>query len=391
MIFRAFASSKPRPVDTGRGLTFNGALLQAALAALIIGGLWLITTTTLHNLSVRGITTGYGFLTRSAGFDVAFSLLPFTARSPLWMAFFVGVTNTLFLAAVGIVFGTLVAVLVISLRLSHSPIARGLAAGYVGVFRNTPVLLHLFFWYFAVFALMPQIRQSLTVMDAAYLNNRGLFLPSPEASPLLWVAALLCGIAVLVLSSFVRRRRPTAFIARRGVSIAVAVLLAAGLVVLGAEGWSIPARAGLGIKGGIKIIPELMAVLVAISLYSSAFIAELIRGAIDAVPKGQAEAGAALGLSQSVIMRTVILPQAIRISIPPLTNQYVNLIKQTAIVSAIAFPDLMHIFGKTVLTQTGQAIEVLMLVTSVYLAISLVCAGAMHIYAASLRARGGVR
>jgi general L-amino acid transport system permease protein len=205
-----------------------------------------------------------------------------------------------------------------------------------------------------------------------------------------WVVVLgIVGLVTpLALTALVRRRAPASPLGR----IESGVIAGAALLVIvlgaGASSWNIPTRAGLGIRGGFDVVPELLAALVAISVYSSAFIAELLRGAIQSVSPGQTEAGRALGVPKRVLMRRIILPQALRIAMPPLTNQYVNMVKQTAIVASIGFPDLMLVFGKTVLTQTGQAIEVLTLVAAVYLSISLLCAGAIHLYTRNLRSQG---
>jgi len=365
-----------------------GSLVQIALVAALAGGAWYIVSSTMANLSARGITTGFAFLSRPAGFDVAFSLLPFTSASPLWMALLVGITNTLFLAVTGMVLGTLLAFAVVSFRLSKSPLASGLAAGYIGLFRNTPILLHLLFWYFAVFAAMPNIRNGLVLEDAIFLNNRGLFVPWPQLSGWGWLTACVLALLPIAASRGMRRQHPTSAFARIDLSLLLGLLLFVAVVVIAATSWEVPVRAGLGMRGGALVIPELMAVIVAMCTYSSAFIAELLRGAIQGIDRGQTEAGQALGLHAGAISRLIVFPQAIRVVIPPLTNQYVNMIKQTAIVAAIAFPDLMLIMGKTVLTQTGQAIESLMIVTSVYLIISLTAAGLMHLYAAKLKAVG---
>ncbi|TCR65357.1 ABC transporter permease subunit [Bosea sp. BK604] len=365
-----------------------GSLVQIALVAALAGGAWYIVSSTMANLSSRGITTGFAFLSRPAGFDVAFSLLPFTSASPLWMALLVGITNTLFLAVTGMVLGTLLAFAVVSFRLSKSPLASGLAAGYIGLFRNTPILLHLLFWYFAVFAAMPNIRNGLVLEDAIFLNNRGLFVPWPQLSGWGWLIACVLALLPIAASRWMRRQHPTSAFARIDLSLLLGLVLFVAVVVIAATSWEVPVRAGLGMRGGALVIPELMAVIVAMCTYSSAFIAELLRGAIQGIDRGQTEAGQALGLHAGAISRLIVFPQAIRVVIPPLTNQYVNMIKQTAIVAAIAFPDLMLIMGKTVLTQTGQAIESLMIVTSVYLIISLTAAGLMHLYAAKLKAVG---
>ncbi|QRM33170.1 amino acid ABC transporter permease [Microvirga sp. VF16] len=366
----------------------GGIATQIILAACLLGGGWYVISSTLANLNARGITTGFGFLFRPAGFDIAFSLIPFSSASPIWMALLVGITNTLFLAVLGAIVGTLLGLLVVSLRLSPSPAASSLAAGYIGLFRNTPILLHLLFWYFAVFSALPGVRDGFTIWGSIFLNNRGFFIPSPIVASWVWILAILAATAPVIASRYIAKLRPTSPMARLDVSLVISLLLFCLMIAFAVQSWDVPVRAGLGIRGGLVIIPELLAVLVAMSIYSSAFIAELLRGAIVNIDKGQTEAGQALGLSKTVIMRRVIIPQAVRMVIPPLTNQYVNMIKQTAIVASIAFPDLMLIFGKTVLTQTGQAIEVLTIVTSVYLSISLLCAGMMHVYDRSLHIQG---
>lgn len=376
----------------GAGTERFGALgLQALFAAIILGVACYVTLTTLQTLSVRGITTGFGFLFREAGFDVAFTLIPFSSTSPIWKAFFVGVVNTSFLSALAIALGTMIGLGVTFLLVSRSPVARKLAAAYVGIFRNTPLLLHLLFWYFAVFTQLPPVRSSLEIPGYAMLSSRGLYLPKPAIGWQVWLVATIAAIGLPLLSSLVRRRRPTSILARPLVAFMAGLAVALVTVFAGATEWEVPRRVGLSITGGIAIIPELAASVVALSLYASAFIADVLRGAIASVDRGQTEAGVALGLSRSVIAWQIVLPQAVRIAIPPLTNQFVNTIKQTAIVAAIAFPDLMNIFGKTVLTLTGQAIEVLTLCASVYLAISLVCAWFMHRYAARLKSQGVAR
>ncbi|TGS81049.1 ABC transporter permease subunit [Mesorhizobium sp. M3A.F.Ca.ET.174.01.1.1] len=363
----------------------------AAQIVLVLGLLlagWYVTSTTLSNLSARGITTGFAFLSRPAGFDIAFSIVPFSPSSPIWMALVVGITNTIFLVVIAAILGTLIGLLVVSLRLSSSPPAAKLAAAYISVFRNTPILLHLSFWYFAIFSALPGVRQGYSMAGVVFLNNRGLFLPAPVADYWLWTIGAVVASLPIFFSRYVAKKSPSASLARLDLALLAGVLLLLVVIAVGVRSWEVPAPAGLGFRGGAVVIPELLAVIVATSVYSSAFIAELLRGAILSVDKGQMEAAQALGLSKRVISRRVIVPQAVRIVIPPLTNQYVNMIKQTAIVAAIAFPDLMLIFGKTALTQTGQAIECLSIVTAVYLSISLLCAALTHTYSKILSAQG---
>jgi general L-amino acid transport system permease protein len=373
---------------TSRGSDTSGMIAQALLALCLVGAGWYVVSSTQANLAARGIASGLGFLTRPAGFDLAFSAVPFTAASPLWMALVAGIANTLFLAVTGALLGTILGLIVVAVRLSPSPAAEKLAAGYIGLFRNTPVLLHLSFWYFAVFAQMPPLSRSLTFGGVGFLNNRGLYVPSPVLSVSALLLAGFCLVVPSVGAAVIRHRSPASFFARMETGIVIGVALAAFVAVSGASSWSVPARAGLGIRGGAVIIPELMAAIVAISIYSSAYIAELLRGAISNVERGQTEAGQSLGLPKRVIMRRIVLPQAIRLVIPPLTNQYVNIVKITAIVASIGFPDLMLIFGKTVLTLTGQAIEALTIVSCVYLIISLLASGLIHVYSRRLGWQG---
>jgi general L-amino acid transport system permease protein len=381
----------PKTGRASRGGDTSGVVAQAILALCLIAAGWYVVSSTQSNLAARGIASGFGFLARPAGFDLAFSAVPFTAASPLWMALVAGIANTLFLAVTGAVVGTVLGLIVVAVRLSPSPAAEKLAAGYIGLFRNTPVLLHLSFWYFAVFAQMPPVHRSLTFGDIGFLNNRGLYIPSPTLGVGVLLLVAFCLAAPSLGAAVIRRQSPTSFFAHMETGIVIGVALAALVAVFGASSWSVPARAGLGIRGGTVIIPELMAAIVAISVYSSAYIAELLRGGISNVERGQTEAGQSLGLPKRVIMRRIILPQAIRLVIPPLTNQYVNIVKITAIVASIGFPDLMLIFGKTVLTLTGQAIEALTIVSCVYLIISLLASGLIHVYSRRLGWQGARR
>nr|WP_062369706.1 MULTISPECIES: ABC transporter permease subunit [Rhizobium] len=391
MSAQQYQAAKPGVRHLSKGKDLGGLVAQIILVLCLLAGGWYITSTTLSNLSTRGITTGFAFLSRPAGFDIAFSLVPFSSASPIWMALIVGITNTLFLAVAAAIFGTLIGLVVVALRMSASPAASKLAAAYISLFRNTPVLLHLSFWYFAVFSALPGVRAGFSAGSIAFLNNRGLFLPAPIADLWVWAVAAVAAAVPLMYARHVASRNPTAMFARLDIALATGLLLFCLVIGIGVRSWDLPVPAGLGIRGGLLVIPELMAVLVAMSIYSSAFIAELLRGAILNIDRGQTEAGQALGLDKRVISRRIIIPQAVRMVIPPLTNQYVNMIKQTAIVASIAFPDLMLIFGKTVLTQTGQAIECLTIVTAVYLSISLMCAASMHAYSKVLNAQGARR
>jgi general L-amino acid transport system permease protein len=356
-----------------RGLIAQ-ALLLVALVAL---GAWIVGNA-IENLARQNIASGFDFLGRTAGFDISQSLIAYANTSRYGRAFWVGLLNTLLVSGLGIVLATLVGVLVGLGRLSSNWLVARLATLYVEIVRNVPLLLQLFVWYFAVLKALPAPRQSLALPLGAFLNVRGLYLPDPIGLPGIgFVAAaglLALPLALALLVWAGRRRRATG---RRfpAVLTALGLILGVPLAVFALAGapltFAMPRLKGFNVEGGLVVQPEFLALLLGLSVYTAAFIAEIVRSGIAGVPKGQKEAAAALGLSAAQAMRLVVMPQALRIIIPPLTNQYLNLTKNSSLAVAIGYPDLVSVFAGTVLNQTNQALEVILITMAVYLTLSL--------------------
>ncbi|MEC9367343.1 MAG: amino acid ABC transporter permease [Pseudomonadota bacterium] len=368
--------------DPRKRAAFFQSLVLVLVAALII---WIVNNT-LTNLARLNIASGYDFLERRAGFGVPMNLVDYSPDSTYLRAFGVGILNTLLVSALGIIASTLIGFFMGVARLSTNWLIRTMAAVYVEGMRNIPVLLQIFFWYFAVLGALPQPRQAVNVADSAFLSNRGLFVPAPVPQDYFWltpIVFLLSVLAVIVLARWARRRRElTGQIFPTG-KVSVALLFIPALVTWFATGaplaWNFPSLQGFRFVGGLTIVPELVAVWFALSLYTGAFIAEAVRGGILAISKGQTQAARSLGLSAGQTLRLVIIPQAMRIIVPPVTNQYLSLTKNSSLGAAVGYPELMSVSG-TMLNQTGQAVEVLGITMLVYGTICLVIALIMNVY-----------
>ena len=357
-----------------------------ALAAVVWLGA-IVVGNTVANLESRGIASGFGFLDRSAGFGVTMSLIPFGETSSFGRAFLVGLLNTLLVSALGIVLATALGFVIGIARLSPNWLVAKLAAAYVETLRNIPLLLQLFFWYFAVLRALPAPRGSVDIGGLVFLNNRGLYLPVPIAAPGTPEALTVVGVAILLAAATAFRLGSPA--ARHRVRLGCFALI--GLAVFWlvvSVGWDRPRLAGFNFRGGVSLIPEFVALVVALSTYTASFIAEVVRAGLQSVPRGQIEASLALGLSRRRTLRLVVVPQALRVIFPPLTNQYLNLTKNSSLATAIAYPDLVSVFGGTVLNITGQAVEVIAITMAVYLAISLAIAFGMGRYNRAVAMRG---
>ncbi|ARJ41507.1 amino acid ABC transporter permease [Pantoea alhagi] len=357
----------------------------AVVAVFAVVG-YLIHNTVL-NLANRGITSGFGFLERSAGFGIVQHLIEYSDGDTYARVFLVGLTNTLLVSALCIVFASVLGFFIGLARLSDNWLLRKISTFYIETFRNIPPLLQIFFWYFAVLRNLPGPRQALNALDLAFISNRGLYIPWPEYAPGTWpfiVALLLATIATVALFRFNRNYQLKTGRLRRTWPAAVAMLvilpLIAHLLFGAAMHWDIPALRGFNFRGGFVLIPELAALTLALSIYTSSFIAEVIRSGIESVPHGQHEAAMSLGLPNPVSLRQVILPQAMRVIIPPLTSQYLNIVKNSSLAAAIGYPDMVSLFAGTVLNQTGQAIETIAMTMAVYLTISLLISLLMNIY-----------
>ena len=356
-----------------RGILFQ-VLLVLALVALGAE----IVSNAITNLQKQNIASGFDFLGNTAGFDISQSLIAYTNTSTYGRAFFVGLLNTLLVAALGIVVATIIGFVIGIARLSSNWLIARLAGVYVEVLRNIPPLLMLFAIYFAVLKTLPLPRESLELPFSSYLNVRGLTVPKPVwQEGVGWVVAafFIAVVGALVLGWWAARRREAT--GRTFPAVWTGLGLIVGLPVLAflAAGWPVtfetPELGRFNITGGVTLLPELVALLGGLSLYTAAFIAEIVRAGVLGVDQGQKEAAAALGLSQGQVMRLVVIPQALRIIIPPLTNQYLNLTKNSSLAVAIGYPDLVHVFAGTVLNQTNQAIEVILITMAVYLVLSL--------------------
>jgi general L-amino acid transport system permease protein len=348
-----------------------------ALVAVLALGYYLFNNTQ-TNLQQRGIASGFGFLEQPAGFGIIQHLIPYTESDSYGRVFWVGLTNTLLVSVLGIVFATLIGFVIGIARLSRNWLVARLAAVYIEIFRNIPLLLQIFFWYFAVLRNMPSPKQSFSLGDAAFLNIRGLYLPAPQLEPGFWVvptAFVIAIVAAVAVAHWAHRRQQLTGQPFHTVYAALGLLFGVPGLAFALAGfplsWDYPTLQGFNFRGGLAVIPELASLVAALSIYTAAFIAEIVRAGIQAVSHGQTEAAYSLGFKPGQTLRLVIVPQALRVIIPPLTNQYLNLAKNSSLAAAIGYPDLVSIFAGTVLNQTGQAIEVIALTMAVYLSISL--------------------
>jgi general L-amino acid transport system permease protein len=366
-----------------------GSIALQVLLAVVVGGvIYGAFVNAADNLARAHIASGFGFWNNSAGFDISQTLIAYSAStSTFGRAFWVGLLNTLLVAGLGIVLATALGFTIGIARLSRNWLVARLAGGYVELIRNIPLLLQLLFWYNAVLKALPELRSSLALPIGGFLNNRGLFLPRPVFAPgfVAVVAALLVGIvAAMALHIWARRRRE-----RTGAPAPVgwwtaALIVGLPLAVFALAGFPLafepPQMSRFNVIGGLEILPEFAALVLALSVYTAAFIAEVVRAGILAVSPGQTEAAQALGLRSGATLRLVVVPQAMRVIVPPLTSQYLNLIKNSSLAVAIGYPDLVQVFAGSVLNITGQAVEVIAITMAVYLTISLVTSLLMNLY-----------
>jgi general L-amino acid transport system permease protein len=378
----ATPSEKPRLWNDPRA---RSLFVQVGLVVALVALVWLAADNTLDNMRRHGIPTNFSFWDRPAGFDISQSLISYSAVSTYGRAFWVGLLNTLMVAVLGIVFATMLGFALGGARLSKSWIVARLATTYVETVRNVPLLLQLLFWYNAVLSPLPGPRQSLPIFNLAFLNNRGLFVPEPvplpgfEAIPIAFAAALVLSLGFWLAAK--KRQRETGDQWPVGwvtFGLVIGLPLAAYVLAGAPLDFSVPVLKGFNFQGGLRLTPEFVSLVFALSLYTAAFIAEIVRAGIQAVPHGQSEAAAALGLPAAPTRRLVIMPQAMRVIVPPLTNQYLNLTKNSSLAVFIGFPDLVQVFAGTVLNQTGAAVQVIGITMAVYLTISLVTSWVMN-------------
>lgn len=366
----------PHRPRLSRAQIVGQSLLLAAIAAL----LWLAADTALSNMRARGLASGFGFLARPAGFDISQTLIAYQPTDPHGRVFLVGALNTLAVAAIGIVLATGLGVLAGAARRASSVMVRGLATAYVETARNTPLPIQLLVWYSLVTAAPPP-RAAIALGEFGFLSNRGLYLPAPVWSLPTGLAGL--GLLVIVLAAglatrWLAARRRDGARTPPELALVVGALALGGFLTVFTDGVSLPRPAGFGFAGGFEVSPPLFTLVLALTVYTGGYIAEVVRGGLDAVSVGQAEAARALGLSAGQTFGLIVLPQAWRIMTPPLISQYLNLLKNSSLAVVVGYPDLVATFGGTTLNQTGQAIETLFLVLLFYVGLSLALSAAVN-------------
>ena len=371
---------------TFREILYNNEVraffFQVATFLLIFGLFYTIIGNLFDNIEARGIHTGYSFLKNRAGFDI----LPFlgnylqdyTPESSNLTVFYVGLINTLVVAFVGIIVTTFLGLFIGIARLSNNYLIAKLAGGYIELFRNVPVLLQIFFWYNIFINIFPHPKKSLSFFDVVFLNQRGLYLPKPilESGFLLVIIAFVVGIILTVfMKRYFNKKHDETGVHTRTLGYSTLLILglpAVFFLLLGSPlHFDFAVLGKFNLKGGMQVVPEFIALTFALSVYTATYIAEAIRSGIEAVDKGQKEAAAAIGLTQTQSLKLIVMPQALRVAIPPTINQYLNLTKNSSLATAIGYPELMSAFGGTVLNQVGQAVEILGMAMLVYLVISL--------------------
>ncbi|AJA63375.1 ABC transporter permease subunit [Bradyrhizobium japonicum] len=366
---------------------WNGVAVQFAFAAILGWIGYEIVSNARANLENQHIAAGFGFLRNNAGFDVNQTLISYTGSDTFLRVFVVGLLNTLVVSVVGIFFATVIGFIVALCRLSPNWLLSRVGEIYVEVIRNLPLLFQILFWYLAVLAALPNPRQSISLLGLAFVSNRGLVIPRPigESGFEAFLAVLAFGVvASLALRIYARRA-----LFQRGQMIRIwpyvlGLLFALPLATMLVSGvpfsFEVPQLKGFNFAGGSRIIPEFVALALSLSTYTAAFIAEIVRAGILSVHRGQMEAGSSLGLSRGTTLRLIVVPQAMRVIVPPLTNQYLNLTKNSSLAVAIGYPDLVSVFAGTSLSQTGQAIEIIAMTMGVYLLISLLTSAIMSVY-----------
>ena len=365
----------------------QGVFYQIITLGLVALSIYYIVTNTARNMLERGLASGFHFLGVESQFDIGMTLIEYSPTSTYFDSFIVGLLNTLLVAGIGILFATIIGFTIGIMRLSSNWLIAKIAEAYVEILRNIPLLLQIFFWYFAVLRALPKPKQSLELYDSFFLNNRGLFIPDTvfgEGSSIIFYLLWLTIIISIGIFIWAKRRQNRTGERFPAFYVSAALILGTFFISLAATGFPVsfeyPELKGFNFKGGVKLIPELVALTFALAMYTASFIAEVVRGGIMAVSKGQTEAAKSVGLKQNLILRLIIIPQALRVIVPPLTNQYLNLTKNSSLAAAIAYPDLVLVFAGTALMQTGQAIEIIGMVMGVYLFLSLFTSVIMNLF-----------
>jgi general L-amino acid transport system permease protein len=384
-------TSQRRPAAPKMRLSLGDPIFRAVVYQVVVVGavgllVWYLVSNLTANMEARKIASGFGFLNREAGFAILQKLIDYAPTDTYLRALIVGVLNTVLVAVIGIVFATILGTLLGIGRLSRNWLVARLCTGYVEILRNIPLAVQLFFWYVVIKDNLPAVRQALHPLPGFFLSQRGLAIPVPAENPAnSWIlAAFVVGVAVSFgVARWAKQRQ-----AATGQPFP-ALLVGAGLIValpmltwLGAgapTAFDVPELRGFNFRGGVVLIPELVTLLVGLIMYTAAFIAEIVRSGILAVSHGQTEAAFALGLPRGLTLRLVVLPQALRVIVPPMISQYLNLTKNSSLALLVGYPDIVSI-ANTTLNQTGQAIEGIAIIMMVYLAISLSISGILNWY-----------
>ena len=371
----------------GGSAGWSGFVIQLLFVAALAWIAYEIVANARANLQSQRITAGFGFMANTAGFDVNQYLISYSNSDSYTRVFLVGLLNTLLVSVVGIFFATLIGFLVALGRLSPNWLLSRISGGYVELVRNLPLLFQILFWYLAVLAALPNPRQSISIFDSVFVSNRGLVIPKPIGEPGFEPFAFALLIAIVATIMLWRYSRRQLFQSGKVIKVwpyalglVIGLPLLATLIFGAPVKFEIPALKGFNFAGGSRVIPEFVALTLALSTYTAAFIAEIVRAGILSVHKGQMEAGSSLGLQRGSVLRLIVIPQALRVILPPLTNQYLNLTKNSTLAVAIGYPDLVSVFAGTTLSQTGQAIEIIGITMGVYLLISLVTSAIMSFY-----------
>jgi general L-amino acid transport system permease protein len=367
--------------------TIRGYIWQAAVLIGLVVMLVFFVRNASENMVKAGIASGFNFLWRNSGIDVPFVLTGYSPSDTIFALFWAGVANTLFVSALAIILATALGFFIGLARLSSHWLLSSIAGAYVEFVRNIPLLFFVIFWYFGVIASLPQPKDSVSLLGLFFLNNRGLTVPSPiDGASFLWAWFAIIALAFLQwgVSRFAAARRaktgtgfPSGLLAlvTLGLAPVFALILAAFWTA-----WDVPVAGKFNLRGGTVLIPEFVALLAALVTYSAGFIAEIVRGGLLAVSRGQREAASALGLSHGQTLWLVVIPQAMRVMIPPMTSQYLNILKNSSFGAAIAYPELVSVFMGSALNNTGQAIEIIAMVLAVYLFFGLIVSFAMNVF-----------
>ncbi|MDH5423523.1 MAG: amino acid ABC transporter permease [Gammaproteobacteria bacterium] len=387
-------SVPPNYIQTSksRGSFFNNPANRALIYQfLLLMGLgyffYIIISNTMSNMEARGIKSGISFLGETAGFDILMSLIPYDSTHTYGKTFIVGLLNTLLVSVIGIFLATIIGFIMGVAHFSRNWLISKSSTVFIETFRNIPLLLQVFFWYFAVLSSLPSARQSLSIGEAFFLNVRGLYLPhlaGDEGSVVVYGAVFIAITSIIALHRFAKIQQEKTGkqlpVLRLSLAILIVLPLFATLIMGTPFHWELPVLKGFNYQGGTTIIPELIALSLALSIYTGAFIAEAVRAGVQSVPHGQTEAARSIGMNEKQIMKLIIVPQAMRVISPLLNSEYQSLVKNSTLATAIGYPDLFTVFVGTTLNQTGQAIEIVFMTMAVYFAINMFISVLMNLF-----------